>query len=225
MSHIRLLLVAALSVTVTLAASPSVGLAVANGTFQVDKSSVYGNATLFDGSLIETVAVSSDLVLRNGARLRLGSESQARIHADRLVLEKGQTEISASSGYSVEAFGLRVAPESLQSRFAVTYSGPARLQVAALLGSARVSGLNGVLIAAVPAGTALISIPRPPAPPLRPLSPARSSSRTASSCWPTKSPTLLTPSPVPVSILTPASAWRSPVPSIPPRRRPSAPLR
>ena len=155
MSHIRLLVVAALSVTVTLAASPSVGLAVANGTFQVDKSSVYGNATLFDGSLIETAAVSSDLVLRNGARLRLGSESRARVRPDRLVLEKGQTEISASSGYSIEALGLRVAPESLQSRFAVTYSGPAHLQVAALLGSARVSGLNGVLIAAVPAGTAL----------------------------------------------------------------------
>ena len=155
MSYIRLFLAAAASVTVTLAANPSIGLAITNGSFQVDKSSVYGNATLFDGSLIETVAVSVNLVLHNGARLRLGSESQARIHADRLVLEKGQTEISATSKYSIEALGLHIAPESSQSRLAVTYSGSAHVQVAALAGSARVSGLNGVLIAAVPAGTAL----------------------------------------------------------------------
>jgi hypothetical protein len=154
-SPLRLLLVAALAVAVAFAASPSIGLAVANGTFQIDKSKVYGNTTLFDGSLIETAAVSSDLTLHNGARLRLGSESQARVRPDRLVLEKGQTEISASSGYSIEALGLRIAPESPQSRLAVTYSGPARIQVAALIGSARISGLNGVLIANVPAGTAL----------------------------------------------------------------------
>jgi hypothetical protein len=154
-SQPRLLLVAALSVAVAFAASPSIGLAVANGTFQIDKSNVYGNTNLFDGSLIETAAVSSDLVLHNGARLRLGSESQARVLPDRLMLEKGQTEISASSGYSVEALGLRVAPESPQSRLAVAYSGPSRIQVAALLGSARISGLNGVLIANVPTGTAL----------------------------------------------------------------------
>ena len=155
MSRLRLLLVAALAVSVAFAASPSIGLAVANGSFQIDKSTVYGNTTLFDGSLIETAAVSSDLALHNGARLRLGSDSQARVRPDRLVLEKGQTELGASSGYSVEALGLRVAPESLQSRFAVSFSGPARIQVAALAGSARVSGLNGVLIANVPAGTAL----------------------------------------------------------------------
>jgi hypothetical protein len=154
-SYLRLLFVAALSVAVAFSASPSIGLAVANGAFQIDNSKVYGNTTLFDGSLIETAAVSSDLVLQNGARLRLGSGSQARVRPDRLVLQKGQTELSASSGYSIEALGLRVAPDSLQSRLAVTYSGPARIQVAALAGSARISGLNGVLIANVPAGTAL----------------------------------------------------------------------
>jgi len=153
-SHGVLLLVAALSVTVTFAASPSSGLAVANRTFQADKSSVFGNTTLFGGSLIETAALSSGCVLHNGVRLRLGSESRARVHPDRLVLEKGRTGRSASSGSSIEALGLRIAPESLQSRLAVTYSGLAHVRMAALLGGACVSGLSGVLIAAVPAGTA-----------------------------------------------------------------------
>jgi hypothetical protein len=154
-SRLSLLLFVALSVSVVFAAGPSIGLAVSNGTFHIDKSAVYGNTTLFDGSLIETAAVSSDLVLQNGARLRLGSESQACVHPDRLVLEKGQAEIRATSTYSIEALGLRVAPESQQSRLAVTYGGPARIQVAALVGGARISGANGVLIATVPAGTAL----------------------------------------------------------------------
>jgi hypothetical protein len=136
-------------------ANPSIGMAVANGSFQLDKSKVYGNGTLFDGSLIETSAVSSDLVLQNGARLRLGTESQALVHQDRLVLAKGQSEINSASGYSIEALGLRAAPDSPQSRLIVTYSGPARIQVAALRGSAHVSGANGVLVANVAAGTAL----------------------------------------------------------------------
>ncbi len=155
MSSIRLLLICTLIGAVAFGAASSIGMAVANGSFQLDKSKVYGNATLFDGSLIETSAVSSDLVLKNGARLRLGMESQALVHPDRLVLEKGQTEIGAASGYSIEALGLRAAPDSPQSRLVVSYSGPGRIQIAALAGSARVSGANGLLVANVPAGTAL----------------------------------------------------------------------
>ena len=155
MSLIRLLPACMIVAAAAFGASPSIGLALANGSFQLDKSKVYGNATLFDGSLIETAAVSSDLVLQNGTRLRLGAESQARVHSDRLVLEKGQSEIGATPAYSIEALGLRAAPGSPQSRLVVTYSGAARIQVAALIGSARISGLNGVLIATVPAGTAL----------------------------------------------------------------------
>lgn len=155
MASIRMFLVCMLAGAAAYGANPSIGMAVANGSFQLDKSRVSGNATLFDGSLIETGAVSSDLVLGNGARLRLGTDSQALVHQDRLVLEKGQSEISAASGYSIEALGLKAAPDSAQSRLVVTYSGPARIQVAALVGSARVLGANGVLVANVPAGTAL----------------------------------------------------------------------
>ena len=155
MSSIRLILACMLTGVAGYGANPSIGMAVANGSFQLDNSKVYGNATLFDGSLIETAAVSSDVALQNGARLRLGTESQALVRADRLVLKKGQSEINAASGYSIEALGLTTAPDSPQSRVVVTYAGPARIQVAALMGSAHVSGANGVLVANVPAGTAL----------------------------------------------------------------------
>jgi hypothetical protein len=152
---IRISLGCLIAGAVAFGANQSIGLAIANGSFQLDKSRVYGNATLFDGSLIETAAVSSDLVLRNGAQVRLGAESQACVHSDRLVLEKGQGEIGATSAYSIEALGLRAAPDSPQSRLVVTYSSSDHIQVAALIGSARVLGANGVLVANVPAGTAL----------------------------------------------------------------------
>ena len=41
------------------AAGGVIGMAVANGSFQVDHSAVYGNGTLFDGSVIETAKVKS----------------------------------------------------------------------------------------------------------------------------------------------------------------------
>ena len=155
MSSIRLFLACTIAGALAYGANPSIGTAVANGAFQLDKSKVYGNATLFDGSLIETGAVSSDLVLQNGARLRLGTESEAMIHPDRLVLGKGQSEIHAASGYSIEALGLRAAPDSPESRLVVTYEGPERIHVASFKGGAHVSGANGILLANVPAGTAL----------------------------------------------------------------------
>jgi len=39
------------------AATPAIGMAVANGSFQVDRMRVSGNATLFDGSVIETATI------------------------------------------------------------------------------------------------------------------------------------------------------------------------
>ena len=49
-SLIALILVGTL--TISLAAGPAIGVAVASGSFQVDSSTVYGNTTLFDGSIV-----------------------------------------------------------------------------------------------------------------------------------------------------------------------------
>jgi len=65
-----------------------------------NKSKVYGNATLFDGSLIETAAVSSDLVLQNGTRLRLVRESQAASIPTVCLDEGARARIGAKPAYS-----------------------------------------------------------------------------------------------------------------------------
>lgn len=143
------------SLAVAFCANPAIGVATAKGSFQIDKSKVYGNTTLFDGSFIETTEASSDLVLNTGARLRLAAGSQARVHTNRLVLEKGQGQVSGASGYFIEALSLRAAPDSPQSQMTVTYKGSAGIQVAALTGSARVSGPDGVMLAKVTPGAAI----------------------------------------------------------------------
>ena len=71
------------------AATPAIGMAVANGSFQVDRMRMSGNASLFDGSVIETANSSSQIQLNTGQRLRLSSETRAKIYRNKLVLESG----------------------------------------------------------------------------------------------------------------------------------------
>src|ERR1035438_6522334 len=65
------------------AAGGAIGMAVANGSFQVDHSAVYGNGTLFDGSVVETAKSSSRLQLTGGERMRLAGESRAKVYQHR----------------------------------------------------------------------------------------------------------------------------------------------
>ncbi|HLK20514.1 MAG TPA: hypothetical protein VKT81_16270, partial [Bryobacteraceae bacterium] len=87
------------------------GVATANGTFRLDHSQVAGNATVFDGSLIETGKDMPDVSLGGGMKVRLGADSRAQLFAGRLTLEQGAGQVSGSK-YSVEARGLRVLPIS-----------------------------------------------------------------------------------------------------------------
>src|ERR1700756_4266469 len=81
------------------AAGGGIGLAVANGSLRVNHSQVWGNTTLFDGSLIETSTGYSQLRLDDGVRVRLAGESRATVHDGRLVLEQGQSETESPAGY------------------------------------------------------------------------------------------------------------------------------
>src|SRR3712207_1091816 len=90
------------------AATSGIGLVSAQGTFQVNSSAVSGNATLFDGSTVETNAVPSDLKLSNGAQLRLATDSRAKVFQGRIVLEKGAGQLESAAAVPVEAGSLRI---------------------------------------------------------------------------------------------------------------------
>jgi hypothetical protein len=133
------------------AASPAIGLVVANGSFQLDHSSVRGAATLFDGNEIETNVSASQLQLNNGVNLHLAAESRARVYESRLVLEKGIGQLE-SANYRIEAAGLQVEADRPGATVRVQLTGPQRVVVAARDGGVRVSNSGGVLIARLDSG-------------------------------------------------------------------------
>lgn len=133
------------------AANPAIGLVVANGSFQLEHSSVRGTATLFEGNIIETNVSASQLQLHNGVSVRLAADSRARVYESRLVLEKGIGQLE-STNYRIEAASLMVEAEHTGATARVRLAGPGRVVVAARDGSVRVSNSSGVLIARLDRG-------------------------------------------------------------------------
>ena len=133
------------------AASPAIGLVTADGSFQLDHSNVWGNATLFDGAVVETNVSSSQLQLSSGVNMRLAAESRASAFKSRLVLEKGIGQLE-SSNYRIEADSLQVTADKPGATARVQVTGPNRIVVAAREGTVRVSNSQGVLIARLDKG-------------------------------------------------------------------------
>ena len=135
------------------AATRPIGMALTNGSFKVDRSTVWSTATLFDGTMIETDASLSQLHLTGGPDLRLGSASRATIYQRRLVLDYGQLESAAN--YEVEANSLRIVAAGPDGLARVQVRSQKNVQVAAVRGAVRVTSAGGVLVANIEAGKTL----------------------------------------------------------------------
>lgn len=141
-------------------AAPSIGTAVAKGSFRVDQATVAGNATLFEGVTIETRQSSSSLDLASGPRLLLGAESRGQIFGDRLILERGSGEMRDAAGFHVEARGLTIRTETGHGAAHIQLTGVKGVQVAALEGGVRVLTSLGVVVAELNTGMALAFEPQ-----------------------------------------------------------------
>ena len=136
------------------AASPSaIGIISASGHFTVEGSQLWGNSTLFDGARVETSTASSELALKNGVKVHLAAGSSAQVWTNRLKLDRGSGQITAPGAFEIGAAGMNVSTSG--SRLMIALAGPGRLQVAALSGSARVTGAQGQLAGAVTAGNSM----------------------------------------------------------------------
>ncbi len=118
----------------------------------MDRSEVWGNATLFDGAQIETNTASSQAALRNGVKIQLGSASSASVNENRLTLTKGVGQVAAPESYEVSAGDLSIRSAASNSRVRVAWISGGNLQVTALSGAARVANRTGLVLASVPAG-------------------------------------------------------------------------
>jgi hypothetical protein len=137
------------------AAGPAIGMITASGNLQVDHALVAGNGTLFDGSVIQTERASSRIQLNNGVQMRLSADSRATVFQRRLVLEAGQSELTAASGFEVEARSLHISPATADASARISLNSQRRVLVAAVRGTLRVSNASGMMVARIDAGDAL----------------------------------------------------------------------
>jgi len=140
------------SLTLLSAAGPSIGVAMASGVFRVNRSEVKGNASLFEGAEIATGKASSKLRINGGARLEIGTESQARVYADRAVIEKGAGQLESPSPYSLEARSIRISTADPKAIARVQLDGSDAVLVSAVNGPVRVTNGAGQLLARLAPG-------------------------------------------------------------------------
>ena len=150
-----LVTVAAVSSAASAMAAPSIGVATANGTFMVNGASVSGNATVMDGSKINTAGTSSLVQLNGGARVNLAANSGTQVFHDRAVIERGGGQITSKGDYRVEAGVLRIESASGASEMRVKLGDKKVVEVAAVRGNLLVKNTSGIVLASMVPGTAL----------------------------------------------------------------------
>jgi O-antigen ligase len=144
-----------LNLSIVTAAPQSIGVAVTRGNFRVDDANVSGNATLVEGTTVETRAAASSLQLTGGARIALAADSKGQVFGDHIVLEKGGGQMEQLLGYRVEARGLILESQTGVAKAQVALAGPHMVQMAALTGSFRVLNVKGMVVANLTPGSAL----------------------------------------------------------------------
>jgi hypothetical protein len=149
------ILLAAGAVSFLTASGPAIGMAVADGSFRVDHSQVWGSATLFDGSTVETGQALSRLRFASGARISLAAQSRATVHEGRLSLESGESQIESAPGFEVDSRTLRISANEPGTVARIRLEAAPKIVVAAMRGSVRVTNSAGLLVARIDAGKSL----------------------------------------------------------------------
>ena len=156
MREMNLIAVAAFfTVSLTIAGTTVIGTASARGAIRVDGTLVNGNATLFNGTILETSEATTAVRLDKGVEIRLATDSRGTLFRDRLVLEKGASEL-ASGPFLVLASGLRVTEDAPNSRGVVSFQNSKTIQVSALQGKLDVANEHGFLLASIQPGQMML---------------------------------------------------------------------
>lgn len=153
------------TLTYASAGTASIGTASARGDIRVDGYAVKGDATLFDGTVVETGQASAVLRLDKGVEIKLATGTRGTLHRGRMVLQQGSSEWTGSGPFLLEANGLQVTPSEPNSRGVVSMGDENTIEVAALTGGFRVTNNRGVVLASVRPGDTLAFGAQQPGPP------------------------------------------------------------
>jgi hypothetical protein len=133
------------------AATSGIGIAMSEGNILINSAGAAGNATIFNGSTLETQSASSQIHLNGGAQLQLASDSRGTVFSDHVDLQKGSASIT---GYSANASGLNVRADGKASaRISMRDQGV--VEIAALTGDVHVFNAAGLNVANLVPGRAL----------------------------------------------------------------------
>ncbi len=142
--------VAGFSLGASAATTQVIGVAMSEGTIVVNDAQTPGNATILDGSTLQTQRSSSQVRLKDGAQLRLDADSRGKLFTDHVDLQQGSARIS---GYTANASGLSVRAADGSSA-SVAMKGDV-VEIAALTGNVHVFNAAGMNVANLLPGRAL----------------------------------------------------------------------
>ncbi len=145
------LLATAVSTGVAFSGNLSIGVAKAVGSFSLNNTVVQGSSNVFDGAQVETASSPGEVLLQNGANVRLSSKSSGTVFNDHAVLERGALRVENFDRYTVDARQLQIQGDSPQSQAVIRLRGNT-VEVASLGGSVRV-GDGASMLTHVAAGT------------------------------------------------------------------------
>ena len=153
MSKTVQLVISVISMLSFLAAdTASIGTVTARGEFRVDSHIIRSNATLFNGSIVETGAATADLRMDKGTAITMSTNSRGTLYSDHLVLEQGKSEFTGSKAFHLEANSLHVMTTESNSQGVVSISPGNTVEVAALSGAFSVTNDQGIMLAKVVPG-------------------------------------------------------------------------
>jgi hypothetical protein len=136
-------------------ASTAIGTASARGDIRVDGYAVSGNATLFDGSAVQTTDASATIRIDKGTEIKLATASMGTMFRDHMVLERGSSQLSSSDSFRLDAGGFSVMPANGKALGMVTMNGKGTVEVAALNGELNVTDPVGNVIRTVLPGKSM----------------------------------------------------------------------
>lgn len=152
LSQLKPLAVVMCMLSYAAATTASIGTVITHGDMRVDNYSVKGNATLFDGTVVETGQASADLHLQQGTTLRIASDSRSTLFHDHLVLQRGKTEFAGSAPFHIDANGLMIAAVEPNAHAVISLHPETGLEVTSVSGTFAVRNEQGRLLASVSPG-------------------------------------------------------------------------
>lgn len=153
------LIVLASAASLAGAAATVIGMASAQSGALLDSAKVSGNATVFEGSTLQSNGYSR-VHLNNGSRLDLAAGSKAQLFSNRVALEQGMTEVQSATGFAVETRTLKIQPSTSDSIARVKVGADKQVFVTALNSPVNVINKDGMLVAKVAPGLPLSFLPQ-----------------------------------------------------------------